>query len=74
MTDDNEKLTVPGGGVFLVRMLMNIGAAHSMSQARRLIGMGAVRVNGVRVGDLSMQLETGKEYDIKIGPMPAPED
>lgn len=71
MPDANEKPEkplIPEGGMFLVRALMNIGAAHSMSQARRLIGMGAVRVNGVRVSDLSMQLETGKEFDIKVGP------
>lgn len=68
MPDESAKLMVPKGGMFLVRALMNIGAAHSMSQARRLIGMGAVRVNGVRVSDLSTQLETGKEFDIKVGP------
>lgn len=48
------------GGVGLVQVLSKMGLARSMSDARRLIQQGAVRVDGERVVDVRYAFQAGR--------------
>jgi tyrosyl-tRNA synthetase len=61
--------TVDGGGagVALTAVLKQTGLTASTSEARRLIGQGAVRVDASRVDDVEARLESGGEVTIEVG-------
>ena len=52
--------------VWVCHLLKEIGFAKSMSDARRLVGQGAVRVGDVPV-DLEFQFEPGATYLVGVG-------
>jgi tyrosyl-tRNA synthetase len=52
--------------VWVCQALKEIGFAKSMSDARRLVGQGAVRVGDVPVG-LEFQLQPGSTYLVAVG-------
>jgi tyrosyl-tRNA synthetase len=52
--------------VWVCQALKEIGFAKSMSDARRLVGQGAVRVGDVPVG-LDFQLQPGSTYLVAVG-------
>jgi tyrosyl-tRNA synthetase len=59
---------LPSAGVPLARALTAAGLASSMSDARRSIQQGGVRVNGERVYDTHRLLDPGKkEWVLQIG-------
>ena len=55
-----------GSGELLSVLLRDAGLTASSSEAMRLIGQGAVRVDGTRVDDKGLQLEAG-EYVVQVG-------
>ncbi len=53
----------------LPRVMMLAGMAASMSEARRLIQQGAVRVDGERIADIHFALSADKrEWVVQVGP------
>jgi tyrosyl-tRNA synthetase len=52
----------------LVANLVSTGLASSGSEARRKIAEGAVRVNGEKVSNAAMQLESDRDQILQIGP------
>ena len=51
----------------LARLLSECGLAQSNSEARRLIGQGAVRVDGERVTDAQVEVEARDEILLEVG-------
>jgi tyrosyl-tRNA synthetase len=56
-----------GDEVALYRILVKIGYARSNSEARRLIGQGAVRMEDAQVEDLNLRVRVGSEFLLSIG-------
>lgn len=57
----------------LVREMADLGLVHSFSEARRLIAVGAVQVNGKKILDIDKLVKTddliqvGKKRSAKVG-------
>ncbi|AUN94722.1 tyrosine--tRNA ligase [Pseudazoarcus pumilus] len=60
-------LSTDGGGLPLVQVLKQAGLTASTSEAMRLIGQGAVRVDGERVEDRGLHLEAGRSVLVQVG-------
>ena len=61
---------VPTGGVnfqLLCVLVDGVKLLSSRGEAKRKIQEGAVEVNGSRVSDMALELEAGKEYQIRVG-------
>jgi len=56
-----------GAVVDIVHVLMETKLVASKSEARRLIGQGAVDIDGQRINDPNQTLSRGKTYQIKVG-------
>ena len=61
------ELTTDSGGVALANALKQIDLVASTSEARRLVGQGAVRIDGERVEDPYVELAVGTETIVKVG-------
>ncbi|WP_227816504.1 tyrosine--tRNA ligase [Nitrogeniibacter aestuarii] len=55
------------GGVPLVQVLKIAGLTASTSEAMRMIAQGAVRINGEKVADKSLELEAGDVVVLQVG-------
>ncbi len=73
--DEMPSFPVPEGGKTLVEIMVESGAAPSKSEARRLIGQGAVKLDGERIQeDITVQvdaprvLKVGKRRFVKLTP------
>jgi len=55
------------GPMWLPRMAVGAELAKSTSEARRLIQQGAVKVDGERVTDSSLELSADATYLLQIG-------
>jgi tyrosyl-tRNA synthetase len=53
-------------GVEIIEIIVVASFAASRSEARRLVGQGAVRIDGVRVRDLSSRYGPG-DYVLQVG-------
>ncbi|MBA4743244.1 MAG: tyrosine--tRNA ligase [Azoarcus sp.] len=60
-------LSTDGSGLALVQVLKQAGLTASTSEAIRLIGQGAVRVDGQRVEDRDLHLESGRSVLVQVG-------
>ncbi len=58
--------TREGGEIGLLELLEQLALVSSRSEARRLIGQNAVRVDGEIVGDPTIRLSAGS-YLLKVG-------
>jgi len=61
---------VPTGGVnfqLLCVLVDGVKLLSSRGEAKRKIQEGAVEVNGSRVSDIALELDVGKEYQIRVG-------
>ncbi len=67
--EDVEEVQVgcDGETVWLPRLLVLAGMAKSSSEAMRLIKQGGVQVDGEKIGDTRLELETSRGYLIRIG-------
>lgn len=54
-------------GMTMNQLLKHLGMTKSTSEANRMIQQGAVKVNGVRLEDPQVILETNEEYIVQIG-------
>ncbi|MBI4125264.1 MAG: tyrosine--tRNA ligase [Deltaproteobacteria bacterium] len=67
-SDINElELKTTAEGLGLVEILATSGLAPSKTEARRLIGQSAVRVDDERVADAEKKLAKGKKYLLQVG-------
>ena len=69
LPEDIETVVLDSGGeaAWLPRVLSETGMVSSNSEGKRMIGQGAVSVDGERAGDPEATLASGKEYLIKVG-------
>jgi tyrosyl-tRNA synthetase len=70
LPDDLPEQTVHAagaGGIALLALLKQAGLAKSTSEAQRLVGQGAVRVDQQRVSDPGLTLKAGASYVIQVG-------
>jgi tyrosyl-tRNA synthetase len=68
--DDVETVKIDGGddGVWIVKALTETGMCESSSAARRMIGQGAVRIDGEKVDDVEHKLAARDDaYGVKVG-------
>jgi tyrosyl-tRNA synthetase len=64
---EERRLAVPGDRLALVSLLREAGLVASNSEARRMIGQGAVEVDGERVTAVDSEVATGRTYLIRVG-------
>ena len=60
-------LTVEAGGINITHMLKQSGLVDSTSEAVRMIGQGAVKLDGERVSDKVLQLKAGVVVVAQVG-------
>jgi len=58
---------VQGGGIWLVDLLVLCSVAKTNSEARRLIGQGAVDVDGETVKEIGFSVPSDRSHLVKIG-------
>lgn len=61
------KLTAPVDGLPLANLLKDAGLTSSTSEALRMLGQGAVRVDGERVEDRALQFSAPAELVVQVG-------
>ncbi|HTT09065.1 MAG TPA: tyrosine--tRNA ligase [Gammaproteobacteria bacterium] len=61
------RLAAPDGRMVIASALKESGMTASASQAIQLIVQGAVRVDGERISDKKLSLQTGRSYLIQVG-------
>ena len=61
------ELAAAGGGLCVVHALTRAGLTQSNGEAMRLIGQGALSVDGEKVSDKECRLAAGGSYLIKLG-------
>jgi tyrosyl-tRNA synthetase len=62
-----HRIACDDGGIGVAYALKSAGLASSTSEAMRLISQGAVRVDGDRVEDRSLELAVGGEHVLQVG-------
>ena len=69
MPDDMVELTLKsdGGRLGIAHLLKGAGLASSTSEAFRMVKQGAVKIDGQRVEDRSLQLESGTTHIYQVG-------
>jgi len=68
--EDLPELEIPafeGGTLPIGNLLKEAGLVTSTSEAFRLIGQGAVRVDGERIEDRGLVIEAGREHVVQVG-------
>jgi len=65
--DDVEERTVAAGAWKLPRLLVEVGLAPSMGEARRLIEQGGVYVDGERSAETDLNLRPERSFLIQVG-------
>ena len=69
MPDHIEELSVPSqdGALGIAHLLKQAGLVSSTSEAFRMIQQGAVRIDGERVADRGLELESGTTHVYQVG-------
>ncbi len=62
-----QEIDTKDNGNILSVLVDGAGILSSRSEAKRKIQEGAVEVNGSKVSDIGLCLETGKEYQLRVG-------
>lgn len=67
--DEMEEITLiaPGDGYPIPNLLKDAGLVSSTSEALRMIGQGAVRMDGERVDDRGLQLTRNTQVIVQVG-------
>jgi tyrosyl-tRNA synthetase len=64
---EERRLAVAGDRLALVALLRQAGLVGSNSEARRMIGQGAVEVDGERVTAVDSEVAAGRTYLVRVG-------
>ena len=69
MPEDMAELTLPSreGRLGVAHLLKEAGLVTSTSEAFRMVKQGAVRIDGVRVEDRSLEIEAGTTHVYQVG-------
>ena len=69
LPEDMPELTVnaTGGSIGIAQMLKQVGLVDGTSEANRMIDQGAVKLDGARVSDKSLQLQSGTVVVAQVG-------
>ena len=69
MPEDMPELTLPSrdGRLGIAHLLKDAGLVSSTSEAFRMIKQGAVRIDGVRVDDRSLEIDAGTTAVYQVG-------
>ena len=69
MPDEIPEMSLPGtdGSLGVAHLLKNANLVSSTSEAFRMIKQGAVRIDGVRVEDRSLQVDVGSNCVYQVG-------
>ena len=69
MPEEMPELTLAGenGRLGLAHLLKQAGLVSSTSEAFRMIGQGAVRIDGVRVDDRALEISAGTTHVYQVG-------
>ena len=59
--------TLEGGSIAIANMLKQAGLVDSTSEAIRMLGQGAVRLDGARVSDKALQIKAGVVIVAQVG-------
>jgi tyrosyl-tRNA synthetase len=63
-----EKTTIKAdAGLMIANAMKEAGMTASTSESYRMIKQGAVKVNGEKVSDKQLLLESGSEYLVQVG-------
>lgn len=62
-----QEIGMISDGNIISALVEGIKLLSSRGEAKRKIQEGAVEINGSKVNDISMRLETGKEYKVRVG-------
>ncbi|HZD53506.1 MAG TPA: tyrosine--tRNA ligase [Woeseiaceae bacterium] len=60
-------IPAPAGGMGLARLLKEAGLVGSNAEAFRLIGQGAVRIDGEKVADRGLEMAPGSRHVYQVG-------
>ncbi len=55
------------GHLTLLQLLVNIGAAKSNGEARRLVNQGGVTIDGTKIADANSNIDTDAPFVLKVG-------
>jgi len=53
--------------IWIVKLLTQVGAAKSNSEAKRLIFQGAVEIDGTRIEDINLDISIDKPFILRVG-------
>jgi len=69
LPDDLQEVVVQvgGEGLLIGQLLKQVGLVESASEAMRLIKQNAVRVNGERIADKSLLMQSGETVVLQVG-------
>jgi tyrosyl-tRNA synthetase len=67
--DDMTEITLPAeaGKTLLCKLLASAGLVPSNSEGRRAIKGGGVKINGEKVSDENLEIETAGQYVVQVG-------
>lgn len=65
--EDIPSIKVSPDKLNIIAVITAMGAASSNSDARRKLAGGAVRLDGAKIEDPDLKLESGREYILKVG-------
>ncbi len=67
--DEIQEVILPqGGGEYtILQLLVNVGAAKSNGEARRLVSQGGVTIDGSRVSDPNVSVDPATPFILKVG-------
>ncbi len=64
---DEFEIDIENSKIRVVELLVMTGLASSKSEAKRLIQLGGVSIDGAKINDIDAQVELGKSFVLKVG-------
>ena len=65
--EEVEEVTLPHDKLTVFQLLVNIGAAKSNGDARRLVTQGGITIDGAKVTDPNAPVNLDKPFILKVG-------
>lgn len=65
--EEIEEVTLSGSSLSLFQLLVNIGAAKSNGEARRLVIQGGIAIDGAKVADPNKRINPETPFILKVG-------
>lgn len=67
LPDEVPEVTINDSKIWIVKLLTQIGAAKSNSEAKRLISQGAVEIDGKKIEDTNLDVIIDKPFILRVG-------